>query len=216
VTHLIGLRPFMSQLLCEQVVGRGLRRRNYEVGDDGLLNEEVAQVLGVPFEVIPFKATKAGTGQPTAKRHHVHPVPSKAAFEVRFPRVEGYTQKVRNRVMVDWPAVPALVLEPGRIPPEVEVKALSVNNEGRMTLTGPGRIDEVKLNEFRARHRLQQLVFDVAHALTQEMCATATACRRTPCSRSWHRSSTATCPTRCWRSPRRTKRTCSCRPTTAG
>ena len=50
VTHIIGLRPFMSQLLCEQVVGRGLRRRNYEVGDDGLLNEEVAQVLGSSAE----------------------------------------------------------------------------------------------------------------------------------------------------------------------
>jgi type III restriction enzyme len=170
VTHIIGLRPFMSQLLCEQVVGRGLRRRSYEVGDDGLLNEEVAQVLGVPFEVIPFKATKAGAGQPAAKRHHVHAIPSKAAFEIRFPRVEGYTQQVRNRVTADWPSVPALALEPGRIPPEVEVKALSINNQGRMTLSGPGRIDEVKLNEFRARHRLQQLVFDMARALTVEMC----------------------------------------------
>ena len=25
VTHIVGLRPFMSQLLCEQVVGRGAR-----------------------------------------------------------------------------------------------------------------------------------------------------------------------------------------------
>ncbi|MCI0460333.1 MAG: hypothetical protein L0Z62_25550 [Gemmataceae bacterium] len=170
VTHIIGLRPFMSQLLCEQVVGRGLRRRSYEVGDDGKLNEEVAQVLGVPFEVIPFKATKAGSGEPAAKRYHVHPLPSKAEYEIRFPRVEGYTQQVRNRVTVDWPSVPALVLEPGRIPPEVEVKALSINNQGRMTLSGPGRLDQVKLDEFRARHRLQGLVFDMARALTIEMC----------------------------------------------
>jgi type III restriction enzyme len=170
VTHIIGLRPFMSQLLCEQVVGRGLRRRNYEVGDDGLLNEEVAQVLGVPFEVIPFKATKAAAGAQKDRRHHVHAIPSKAKYEIRFPRVEGYTQTVRNRVTVDWPSVPALILEPGRIPPEVEVKALSVNNQGRMTLSGPGRIDQVKLDEFRARHRLQELVFDMARALTLEMC----------------------------------------------
>ncbi|HJT79457.1 MAG TPA: hypothetical protein VJ739_19835, partial [Gemmataceae bacterium] len=170
VTHIIGLRPFMSQLLCEQVVGRGLRRRSYEVGDDGLLNEEVAQVLGVPFEVIPFKATQAGAGPQTDRRHHVHPIPSKAEYEVRFPRVEGYTQQVRNRVTVDWPAVPALHLEPGRIPPEVEVKGLSINDQGRATLSGPGRVDEVNLDEFRARHRLQQLVFDMARALTLEMC----------------------------------------------
>ena len=55
VTHIIGLRPFMSQLLCEQVVGRGLRRTNYDVNENGLFAEEVAKVFGVPFEVVPFK-----------------------------------------------------------------------------------------------------------------------------------------------------------------
>ena len=59
VTHIIGLRPFMSQLLCEQVVGRGLRRASYEINETtGLFEEEVAKVFGVPFEVIPFKANK--------------------------------------------------------------------------------------------------------------------------------------------------------------
>src|SRR5438477_1309777 len=60
VTHIIGLRPFMSQLLCEQVVGRGLRRRSYEVDDNGRFREEIAKVFGVPFEVIPFKANTQG------------------------------------------------------------------------------------------------------------------------------------------------------------
>jgi hypothetical protein len=63
VTHIVGLRPFMSQLLCEQVVGRGLRRTNYtDFDDDGKLVEEVAKVFGVPFEVIPFKETGSGGG----------------------------------------------------------------------------------------------------------------------------------------------------------
>ena len=55
VTHIIGLRPFMSQLLCEQVVGRGLRRLSYAVEEDGRLGEDVAKIFGVPFEVIPLK-----------------------------------------------------------------------------------------------------------------------------------------------------------------
>src|SRR3970040_2310040 len=42
VTHIVGLRPFMSQLLCEQVVGRGLRRQSYEPGEDGKFSEEIA------------------------------------------------------------------------------------------------------------------------------------------------------------------------------
>ena len=56
VTHIIGLRPFMSQLLCEQVVGRGLRRINYELGADGKLTEEVAKVFGVPVRGDPIQS----------------------------------------------------------------------------------------------------------------------------------------------------------------
>jgi type III restriction enzyme len=171
VTHILGLRPFLSQLLCEQVVGRGLRRRSYDVGPDGKLTEEVANVFGVPFEVIPFKAGSQGPAPPQPPRHHVHAVPAKSRFEIRYPRVEGYTQAVRNRIAVDWAAVADLVVDPGRIPPEVEVKALHVTNEGRLSLTGPGRLDEVNLAAFRARHRLQELAFDLAAALTRECLA---------------------------------------------
>ena len=56
VTHIVGLRPFMSQLLCEQVVGRGLRRTRYELSDGGKFSEETAKIFGVPFQIIPFKA----------------------------------------------------------------------------------------------------------------------------------------------------------------
>lgn len=166
VTHIIGLRPFMSQLLCEQVVGRGLRRASYELGPDDKLTEEVAKVFGVPFEVIPFKASPQGQPKPRVKRFHVHAIPSKAQYEIKFPRVEGYTQAIRNRVMVNWATVPSLVLEPGRIPPEVEVKGLHVNTKGKLSLSGPGRIDEVNLDEFRARRRLQELMFDLGKSLT--------------------------------------------------
>jgi type III restriction enzyme len=167
VTHIIGLRPFMSQLLCEQVVGRGLRRASYELGADDKLTEEVAKVFGVPFEVIPFKSSPQGQPKQRVKRFHVHAIPGKAQYEIKFPRVEGYTQAIRNRVMVNWSSVPSLILEPGRIPPEVDVKGLHVNTKGKLSLSGPGRIDEVNLDEFRARRRLQELVFDLAKTLTR-------------------------------------------------
>jgi type III restriction enzyme len=171
VTHIIGLRPFMSQLLCEQVVGRGLRRAKYEVGPDGLLTEEVAKVFGVPFEVIPFKASSQGQPPPRDKRYHVHAIPAKSTYEIKFPRVEGYTQAIRNRVTVDWENVPRQILEPGKIPPEVDVKGLNINNMGRLSLSGPGRIDEVTLKEFRANLRIQELVFDLARTLTRDYVA---------------------------------------------
>lgn len=171
VTHIIGLRPFMSQLLCEQVVGRDLRRASYDVGEDGKFTEEVAKVFGVPFEVIPFKANKQGAPPPPVKRHHVHALPARAQFEIRFPRVEGYTQAIRNRVTVEWESVAPLVLEPGRIPPEVEVKGLHLTVQGGFSLSGPGRVDDVTLAEFRAKRRLQELVFDLARTLTVDCLA---------------------------------------------
>jgi type III restriction enzyme len=171
VTHIIGIRPFMSQLLCEQVVGRGLRRASYELGPGDKFSEEVSQVFGVPFEVIPFKASAQGPGKKREKRHHVHAVPEKTQFEIRYPRVEGYTQAVRNRVTMDWSRVPSLMLLPGRIPPEVQMKALSVNNAGRQSLSGPGSVTQADLAEFRARHRLQELVFGFARVLTKDYVA---------------------------------------------
>jgi type III restriction enzyme len=168
VTHIIGLRPFMSQLLCEQVVGRGLRRASYDPDEKGRFTEEVAKVFGVPFEVIPFKANKQAAPPPPVKRFHVHPLPNRADLEIKFPRVEGYTQAIRNRVNVEWSKVPSLELQPGRIPPEVEVKGLNVNNRGRPSLSGPGKVDQVTLDEFRAQHRLQELTFDIARALTRD------------------------------------------------
>ena len=171
VTHIVGLRPFMSQLLCEQVVGRGLRRSSYEVGEDGKLAEEVAKVFGVPFQVIPFKENTGGARPPAPKRHHVHAVPARAAYQIRFPRVEGYRQAIRNRVTVDWAAVPSITLDPMKIPPEVEVKAALPNNKGRPSLTGPGCLERVDLNPYRSGYRLQQIAFDMAADLTRDYVA---------------------------------------------
>jgi type III restriction enzyme len=168
VTHIVGLRPFMSQLLCEQVVGRGLRRRTYELGDNGLMTEEVAKVFGVPFQVIPFKANPTASPKPPEKRHHVHALPGRAHLEIKFPRVEGYRQAIRNRISVNWDSVPPLFLDPFKIPPEVEVKASLQTNDGRPSLSGPGKIDRVDLNPFRAGRRIQELVFEMARDLTRE------------------------------------------------
>ena len=173
VTHIIGLRPFMSQLLCEQVVGRGLRRASYEPGEDEKLSEEVAKVFGVPFEVIPFKANKQAAPPPRVKRYHVHPLPNRAHLEIKYPRVEGYTQAIRNRITLDWANAPDIPLLPNRIPPEAEVKGLSVSNRGRPSLSGPGKLDRVTLDAFRSQHRLQELVFDLAGALARDYKAQA-------------------------------------------
>jgi type III restriction enzyme len=167
VTHVVGLRPFMSQLLCEQVVGRALRRASYQPDDNGLMPEEVAKVFGVPFQIVPFKANPTGPPPPPPKRNHVRSLPERAHLEITFPRVEAYTQAVSNRLTLDWRAVPPLEIDPLQIPPEVEMKGLHPTNEGRLSLLGPGRADEATLAEFRANRRLNELVFEVAATLTR-------------------------------------------------
>ena len=67
------------------------------------------------------------------------PFPRRRSMRSPFLASKAIPQAIRNRVTVDWATVPKLVLEPGRIPPEVEVKGLHVNNKGRLSLSGPGR-----------------------------------------------------------------------------
>ena len=169
VTHIVGLRPFMSQLLCEQVVGRGLRRTSYAVGDDGKLGEEVAKIFGVPFEVVPLKENPTnGQPRPTPKTWQIHALPERADLEIRFPRVERYMQRIRHRLKVDWETVAPLHLDPMDIPPEVEMKAGLPSNEGRPSLVGPGRLERIDLNPYREGRRCQKLVFEMARELTRD------------------------------------------------
>ena len=165
VTHVIGLRPFQSQLLCEQVVGRALRRRFYKIGEDGRFGEEVAKVFGVPFEVVPFKATNAAL-KPKPPQRRIYAVPGKAQHAITVPNVRGYQMGLRNRIAVpDWPAVPHLELDPQRLPPTSDLAAML--NQGRPSVTAPGGPVAASLAAFRAGHREQELAFEMAAGLTR-------------------------------------------------
>ncbi|MDE0554788.1 MAG: DEAD/DEAH box helicase family protein, partial [Candidatus Poribacteria bacterium] len=92
VTHILGLRAFTSQLLCEQVVGRGLRRMNYTPDPEtGLLTEEYVDVYGIPFSVIPFRGRRTNARVTDDKpKNHFRALPEREHLEIRFPVVEGY------------------------------------------------------------------------------------------------------------------------------
>jgi type III restriction enzyme len=90
VTHILGVRPFRSQLLCEQVVGRGLRRRSYAVDPDtGRFEPEYAEVYGVPFAFIPGDrpTTKPKNPRPAIE---VRSLPDRWDLAIRFPKLDGY------------------------------------------------------------------------------------------------------------------------------
>jgi type III restriction enzyme len=89
VTHILGVRAFGTQLLCEQVVGRGLRRTSYAPNDYGTFEPQYAEVYGVPFSFIPCSGS-ATDPRPGPMPTRVRALPERIALEITFPRLMGY------------------------------------------------------------------------------------------------------------------------------
>jgi type III restriction enzyme len=165
VTHIVGLRPFGSQLLCEQVVGRALRRKSYALNEDTqMFAEETAKVFGVPFELIPFKVAPAGPQPPQPDPNHIYSVPEKAEYEITFPIVTGYHQSGSLDVSVDWGQVAKVTIDPMRIPQLVELTPLTTP-DGTLAAYGPGEKPVLSLKDWRALFRDQQVAFRLAREI---------------------------------------------------
>lgn len=119
VTHVLGIRAFGTQLLCEQVIGRALRRQSYELNADGLFNVEYADVFGIPFD---FTAKPViAPPQPPRETIQVKAVsPERDALEIRFPRVEGYRVELpEERLTADFNDDSILTLSPDLVGPSI-------------------------------------------------------------------------------------------------
>ncbi len=116
VTHILGVRAFGTQLLCEQVVGRALRRTSYTVNDDGLFDAEYAEVYGVPFSFIP---TSGAVTRPksTATPTRVRALEDRIDKEITFPRVLGYRYRVgTERLSANFGEDTRIVLSTEQLP----------------------------------------------------------------------------------------------------
>jgi type III restriction enzyme len=169
VTQILGLRAFQSQLLCEQVVGRGLRRTNY----DEVANPESVEyvdVYGIPFEVIPVKKVSK-TKPPTPPRPStlVQALKERAHLKIEFPRVEGFIFDVRHRVKAEIAKIPKLWVDPSREPTEVVAKDAVGYRIGRPDRLGPGREVVQDRNPFHETHRVQATVYEIAAAITNRL-----------------------------------------------
>ena len=168
VTHILGLRAFSSQLLCEQVVGRGLRRMNYTPDPGtGLLTEEYVDVYGIPFSVIPFKGRPTKKPEPIDKpKNHVRAMPERADFEIRFPVVEGYVFALqKDEIKADIKTIEPLILEPEQTPTAVFVKAAAGYEIGASTLLGPGDFIEQNREEYYKTTHPQAIKFEIARRI---------------------------------------------------
>ena len=119
VTHVLGVRAFGTQLLCEQVIGRALRRQSYDLNEEGLFNVEYADVLGIPFD---FTAKPVvAPPQPPRETIHVKAIrPDRDECEIRFPRVEGYRVELpQERLTAKFDGDSTLELTPELVGPSV-------------------------------------------------------------------------------------------------
>lgn len=119
VPHVFGIRAFGTQLLCEQVIGRALRRQSYDLNDEGLFNVEYADVFGIPFD---FTAKPViAPPQPPRETVQVKAIrPERDALEIQFPRVEGYRVELpEERLTADFNDESILTLSPDLVGPSI-------------------------------------------------------------------------------------------------
>ncbi len=158
VTQILGLRAFQSQLLCEQVVGRGLRRSDYS----DLSQPEYVDVYGVPFQLLPFARAGGGIAEPP-RTTSVRSVREREQLRIRFPRVELIISDLGDVVTVDLDAI-----EPIVVSSENDPNATWVEFE----VGAPGKGIGGTTQDRRAAYesfRLQRLVFRLAADLVRDV-----------------------------------------------
>ena len=164
VTHILGLRAFASQLLCEQVIGRGLRRVSYDtervIGADGVERElfrpEYVNVFGVPLSIFQDAEESGDAPPPPRPSTQVEALLSRNHLEARWPNVVRVETVIRPTLVVDWDKVEVLELNPALIPISAE---LAPALGGAADLSTAQTIDLERLSE---SFRLQHLTFRAA------------------------------------------------------
>jgi type III restriction enzyme len=177
VTHILGLRAFGSQLLCEQVVGRGLRRMDYTPDPaSGLLTAEYVDIFGVPFSLIPFKGREPKKGPPTEDKpkHEVMALPERRHLEIRFPVVEGYVVELRqNLVKCDVSRVETMRLDPISTPTAAFIRPQVGYQVGYPSTHGGFGFELVDRQAYYNSVHPQTIAFEIAKEIVRTLTETA-------------------------------------------
>lgn len=164
VTHIMGLRAFSSQLLCEQVVGRGLRRTSYEVNPEtGLFDSEYVNIFGVPFTFLPHEGGDGPPPPPPPPKTKIEPVPEKREFEISWPNIIRINHVYRPRLHLDLEKVKALEINSSDI---ATVAELAPVVDGKPDVT---RISEIDLEALGKKFRMQKVIFETARDLYDQI-----------------------------------------------
>ncbi len=165
VTHIMGLRAFTSQLLCEQVVGRGLRRTSYEIDSEtGLFQPEYVNIFGVPFTFLPHE----GGGDeppppPPAPKTRIEALSERKRYEITWPNVVRIDHEYRPTLTLDLEKAKSLVLDAYETP---TLAQMAPTIDGKPDLR---QISEISLRELGERFRTQKIVFSTASDIYEQM-----------------------------------------------
>jgi len=165
VTHIMGLRAFTSQLLCEQVVGRGLRRTSYETDPaTGFFQPEYVNIFGVPFTFLPHEG---GGDQPPppppTPKTRIEALPERKGYEIVWPNVIRIDHDYRPTLTLDLAKAKPLPLDAYETPTLAELAPII---EGKPDVT---RLSEISLRELGDRFRTQKIVFSAASEIYEQM-----------------------------------------------
>lgn len=163
VTHIMGLRAFSSQLLCEQVIGRGLRRTSYDTTAEGLFAPEYVNIFGVPFTFIPHEEASAGGAMTNAPTTRIQPDPAKADYALAWPNVIRVERVYQPQIKLDFARLGRLDIDAAD---QILTAEMAGVVGGKPHLADLNAID---LRELGAKYRLQTIIFQVAREALNAM-----------------------------------------------
>lgn len=166
VTHIMGVRAFTSQLLCEQVIGRGLRRVSYEVDEYGLFEAEYVNIFGVPFTFLPHEGGDDIPPPPPVPKTRIEPVNEKLSHEISWPNVVRIDRVYKSKLILDWTKVNELELDPYAHITEIDLAAIIA---GKPHSSVKDTLVKIALDEFAKETRVQTIVFNVTAEVFSEM-----------------------------------------------
>ena len=163
VTHIMGLRAFTSQLLCEQVVGRGLRRTSYEINKEGFFEPEYVNIFGVPFTFLPHEGGGGNPPSPTLAQTRIEPDPEKIQYEISWPNIDRIERIFPSKLSVDINDAKPLEIKSNEFSLTVDMSGVI---SGKPVLETMSELDLIKLN---AKIRIQWIIFQAAKQILPEI-----------------------------------------------
>jgi len=155
VTHILGLRAFTSQLLCEQVVGRGLRRTSYEA-DGGLFKAEYVNIFGIPFTFLPHESEESGTPKPPSPKTQVEVIQDRVEYQISWPNIIRLDRVFKPKLAIDTSKLEPLTLKASDTRISAELAPILDGKPDLMKCT------EIDLQKLDSELRLQKIIFEVA------------------------------------------------------